>query len=189
MTIPSSRLREVCFATTTILQRTTMELLRLDQFLHHRDHLLHSRHQIAQSPPVLQHHFCLRTAAATTPPLQRISIFSMAAATVKQTGAPPRNSNDAFSPPYRSSITDLRANQCRHCTCNHRAHRRSHHAVAAASTRTLHFSAAKGASGNPNLGERRSFHVSSSQWTLKWSKLVNSGQTGQPLVNFVKMLK
>jgi len=38
---------------------------------------------------------------------------------------------------------------------------------------------------NPNLGERRSCHVSFSQWTLKWSKLVKAGQTvnsGQRLV-------
>jgi len=29
---------------------------------------------------------------------------------------------------------------------------------------------------NPNLGERSSCHISSYQWTLKWSKLVKSGE-------------
>ena len=158
-----------------------------------RHHLPPSRrhfHLLREASPQRVSHGSHRERTRTPPSPSSPRFWPPRGGTHNLCNAPPRtattNSN-ASSPPVLQH--HLRANQCHHCTCNHRAHRRSHHAVAAASTRTLHFSAAKGASGNPNLGERRSFHVSSSQWTLKWSKLVNSGQTGQPLVNFVKMLK
>jgi len=50
----------------------------------------------------------------------------------------------------------------------------------------LHFSAAKGESGNPNLGERRSCHVSSSQWTLNSQSLSNLVKAGQTVKDWSK---
>jgi len=52
------------------------------------------------------------------------------------------------------------------------------------------FEAAREEGGrNPNLGERRSCHVSSFQWTLKWSKLVKVVKSGQIFKSSQRLVK
>jgi len=68
-----------------------------------------------------------------------------------------------------------------------RARRSSHHVGAAAVVAPAQ-PREEGASGNPNLGERRSCHVSSSQWTLNSQSLSNLVKAGQTLVKFWSIL-